>query len=185
MDAPPRHHHLSRLPHHGHGDGPGQRADDRQGHERMAQEARPPRPVGGQELLPRRRPADALAQDTRYGQQPARPGRASLDPRRRAMIGPMTGADDLILDGSKIKWYPDRVAAWERGERIAPITVDMALYPRNRCNFNCGYCYAEVAGQHNVGPGLDRRTIMDFLDDAAEIGVKGVSFVSDGESSHH
>ena len=101
------------------------------------------------------------------------------------MIGSMPGADDLILDGSKIKWYPDRIAAWERGERIAPITVDMSLLPRKNCNFNCSYCYAEVAGQHNVGPGIDRRTIMDFLDDAAEIGVKGVSFVSDGESSHH
>lgn len=95
----------------------------------------------------------------------------------------MTG--DLILDGTKIAWYRDRVEAWERGERIAPVTVDMALYPRERCNFNCGYCYASKAGQHNEGRGIDRAVIRAFLEDAAEIGVKGISFVSDGESSHH
>jgi len=33
----------------------------------------------------------------------------------------------LILDGTKIGWHLDRVRAWERGERIAPITIDMAL----------------------------------------------------------
>ena len=31
---------------------------------------------------------------------------------------------ELILDGTKINWHLDRVQAWERGERIAPITID-------------------------------------------------------------
>ncbi len=34
---------------------------------------------------------------------------------------------DLILDGTKINWHMDRIQAWERGEKIAPITIDMAL----------------------------------------------------------
>jgi len=93
--------------------------------------------------------------------------------------------EELILDGTKVQYYQDKVEAWERGERISPITIDMSLYPRNRCNFDCGYCYSEKAGQHNKGPGIDRRVITEFLEDAAEIGVKGISFVSDGESSHH
>ena len=35
----------------------------------------------------------------------------------------------LIVEknGTKIGWHLDRVRAWERGERIAPITIDMAL----------------------------------------------------------
>ena len=37
---------------------------------------------------------------------------------------------DLILDGTKINWHFERVAAWEKGERIAPITIDMALSNR-------------------------------------------------------
>ena len=35
--------------------------------------------------------------------------------------------DELILDGTKMAWYLDRLEAWERGERIAPITVDIAI----------------------------------------------------------
>ena len=89
---------------------------------------------------------------------------------------------DLTLDGTKIAWYADRVAAWERGERIAPVTVDMALLPRRSCNFNCVFCYANM--QENKGHLIDGPAITRFLDDAAAIGVKGVSLVSDGESTH-
>ena len=35
--------------------------------------------------------------------------------------------EQLILDGTKIGWHLERVKAWERGELIAPITIDMAL----------------------------------------------------------
>ncbi len=93
--------------------------------------------------------------------------------------------DDLILDGTKISYYADRVAAWERGEHIAPITIDMALLPRPKCNFNCTYCYADLQEQEGWDKRvIDEEIITGFLDDAAEIGVKGISLVSDGESSH-
>ena len=39
----------------------------------------------------------------------------------------MTDHTELILDGTKLQWHWERVEAWERGERIAPITIDMAL----------------------------------------------------------
>ena len=35
------------------------------------------------------------------------------------------------LDGTKIAWHKDRIDAWERGERIAPITIDMSLTSRS------------------------------------------------------
>lgn len=93
--------------------------------------------------------------------------------------------DDLILDGTKISHYPERIVAWERGKRISPITIDMALLPRPKCNFNCVYCYADLQEQAGWNKRvIDERVITDFLDDAAEIGVKGISLVSDGESSH-
>ena len=47
---------------------------------------------------------------------------------------------ELILDGTKINWHLDRVSKWENGERIAPITIDMAL--TRACNYSCGFCYA-------------------------------------------
>ena len=91
----------------------------------------------------------------------------------------MTDHTELILDGTKIFWHQDRIRAWERGERIAPITIDMAL--TRACNFGCHYCYAML--QENDRQVIDRKVIFDFLDDCAEIGVKGVSLVSDGEST--
>ncbi len=85
----------------------------------------------------------------------------------------------LILDGTKIAWHQDRIKAWERGERIAPITIDMAL--TRACNYGCHYCYAMM--QENERHPITREVMMDFLEDCAELGVKAISFVSDGEST--
>src|SRR6184192_1268716 len=87
--------------------------------------------------------------------------------------------DRLILDGTKIGWHLERVRAWERGERIAPITIDMAL--TRACNYACHFCYAML--QENDRQVLTRDVMFNFLEDCAEIGVKGISLVSDGEST--
>lgn len=85
----------------------------------------------------------------------------------------------LILDGHKLAWHQDRVHALKRGERVAPITIDCAL--TRACTYRCAYCYGQL--QQNLCRNLDKKIIFDFLDDCAEIGVKAVSFVSDGEST--
>lgn len=90
-----------------------------------------------------------------------------------------TEHQDMILDGTKIQWYHDRVRAWERGEKIAPVTIDMAL--TRTCNYSCVYCYATL--QENQRYNITKEVMRDFLDDAHAIGVKGVSLVSDGEST--
>jgi len=87
--------------------------------------------------------------------------------------------DKLILDGHKLAWHKDRVDAWLRGERIAPITIDCAL--TRHCSYRCVYCYGML--QTNDEKRMTRDVIFRFLDDAAEIGVKAISFVSDGEST--
>ena len=86
---------------------------------------------------------------------------------------------ELILDGTKIAWHQERVEAWERGERIAPVTIDMAL--TRACNYGCHFCYAML--QENDRSVINQPIIYDFLEDCAEIGVKGISLVSDGEST--
>ena len=86
---------------------------------------------------------------------------------------------DLILDGTKLSWHLERVQAWERGERIAPITIDMAL--TRACNYSCHFCYAMF--QENDRKKITKEVIFNFLEDCADIGVKGISFVSDGEST--
>jgi MoaA/NifB/PqqE/SkfB family radical SAM enzyme len=87
--------------------------------------------------------------------------------------------EKLILDGHKLAWHKERVNAWLSGERIAPITIDCAL--TRRCTYKCIYCYGML--QANDEKRMTRDIIFRFLDDAAEIGVKAVSFVSDGEST--
>ncbi len=86
---------------------------------------------------------------------------------------------ELVLDGHKLMWHRERVEAWLNGERIAPITIDMSL--TRRCSYKCVYCYGQL--QSNDEKRMNKDVIFRFLDDAAEIGVKAVSFVSDGEST--
>lgn len=86
---------------------------------------------------------------------------------------------EMVLDGTKLAWYQDRVEAWKRGERIAPITIDMAL--TRACNYGCNFCYAML--QENDRKTISQSVIYDFLEDCAEIGVQGISLVSDGEST--
>ena len=87
--------------------------------------------------------------------------------------------EKIILDGHKLAWHKDRVNAWLRGERIAPITIDCAL--TRRCTYRCTYCYGML--QSNDEKKMTKDVIFRFLDGAAEIGVKAISFVSDGEST--
>ena len=68
---------------------------------------------------------------------------------------------ELILDGHKLAWHRDRVEAWLRGERIAPITIDCAL--TRRCTYRCVYCYGQF--QANDEKRMTRDVIFRFLDD--------------------
>lgn len=95
------------------------------------------------------------------------------------MAGIEEHTERLILDGTKIGWHQERLKAWERGERIAPITIDMSL--TRACNYACHFCYAML--QENNRQVITQKVIYDFLEDCAEIGVKGISLVSDGEST--
>lgn len=85
----------------------------------------------------------------------------------------------LILDGHKLLWHRDRLEAWLKGERIAPITMDCSL--SRKCTYRCIYCYGQF--QANDEKRMTKDVIFRFLDDAAEIGVRAISFVSDGEST--
>ena len=87
---------------------------------------------------------------------------------------------ELILDSHKVAYHYDRIEAWENGEKIAPISVDMAL--TRACGAMCAFCYAMVQ-EPNESVNIKPKQALDLLDDFAEIGVKAVSLVSDGEST--
>jgi len=87
---------------------------------------------------------------------------------------------DLLLDHTKISWYRDRVEAWRRGERIAPVTMDVAW--TRQCNAACVFCAATTQASDGGGK-ITQKIAYEYLEDAAEIGVKGISLISDGEST--
>jgi hypothetical protein len=94
--------------------------------------------------------------------------------------GTQTKEGRLILDSHKLPYHFDRVQSWENGIRIAPISVDMAL--TRACGAMCSFCYAMVQ-EPQERSNIKIKEALDLLDDFAEIGVKGVSLISDGEST--
>jgi MoaA/NifB/PqqE/SkfB family radical SAM enzyme len=101
------------------------------------------------------------------------------EPRGTGVSDLATDFQKYLLDHTKISYHQERIEAWERGEKIAPITIDMAL--TRACNYGCHFCYAML--QENNRVVITREAITRFIDDCAEIGVKAISLVSDGEST--
>jgi len=91
-----------------------------------------------------------------------------------------TNDGKLILDSHKLSYHYDSVQKWEAGEKIAPISVDMAL--TRACGAMCSFCYAMVQ-EPQERASIKPLEALNLLDDFAQIGVKGVSLVSDGEST--
>ena len=97
----------------------------------------------------------------------------------------MTNAVDtkdglLILDSHKLSYHFDRVQGWESGEKIPPVSVDMAL--TRACGAMCSFCYAMVQ-EPQERASIKVNDALNLADDFAEIGVRGVSLISDGEST--
>lgn len=91
-----------------------------------------------------------------------------------------TLAGALVLDSHKLSYHYDRVEAWEAGERIAPVSVDMSL--TRACGSMCSFCYAMMQ-ESQVRSSINTQHALNLLDDFAEIGIRSVSLVSDGEST--
>lgn len=91
-----------------------------------------------------------------------------------------TREGELILDSHKLSYHMDRVEAWESGERIAPVSVDMAL--TRACGAMCSFCYAMMQESQNRSS-IKLKNALELADDFAAIGVRSVSLVSDGEST--
>jgi len=100
--------------------------------------------------------------------------------QRSDQSGVDTSDGVLILDNHKLSYHYDRFQKWLSGERIAPISVDMAL--TRSCGAMCKFCYAMVQ-EPQERPAISIRNSLNLLDDFAEIGVKAVSLISDGEST--
>lgn len=91
-----------------------------------------------------------------------------------------TREGELVLDNHKLGWHYERVQAWESGDKIAPVSIDMAL--TRACGAMCSFCYAMMQ-EPQERTSIKTHHALNLLDDFKEIGVKAVSLVSDGEST--
>lgn len=82
------------------------------------------------------------------------------------------------LDGHKLIYHMDRILAWQKGERIAPIHIDMGL--TKFCNVGCIYCIGVTQGM-TKGVMIKRDALLRFIDDCGRLGVRSISFVGDAE----
>lgn len=91
-------------------------------------------------------------------------------------------ADTFLMDSHKLHWHLDRVSDWLQGKRIAPLYLDMGI--TQTCNVQCSYCYYAVP-EHRTNAIIETPALVSFLKEAAEMGVKAVGFLGDGEPMIH
>lgn len=87
------------------------------------------------------------------------------------------------MDGHKLLWHLDRVGAWTRGERIAPLHIDLGI--TTGCNINCSFCYGVLQGRTGAGDRRDMplEPLLRLMRDAREIGVRSILFDGQGENT--
>lgn len=89
-----------------------------------------------------------------------------------------TKKERFRFDGHKMNFHLDRVAAWQRGEKFAPIHIDMGL--TKFCNTACIYCYAVVQNM-TKGTMIGRDALLKYIEDCGRLGVRSIGFIGDGE----
>jgi len=81
------------------------------------------------------------------------------------------------MDDTKLLWHMDRVHKYFQNDRVAPIHIDMGI--AKFCNVKCVFCYGKY--QEMTKTFIQREALLNAIRDAAEIGVKSIAFIGDGE----
>jgi radical SAM protein with 4Fe4S-binding SPASM domain len=91
--------------------------------------------------------------------------------------------DRFMMDGHKLLWHLDRVNEWVKGERIAPLHIDLGI--TTGCNIDCSFCYGVLQGRTGASARFDmpQEPLLNFLRDAKDAGVRSVLFDGQGENS--
>ncbi|MBF0611473.1 MAG: radical SAM protein [Magnetococcales bacterium] len=91
-------------------------------------------------------------------------------------------SDKYLMDSHKMLWHPDRVAAWKRGERIAPLHMDVGL--SKGCNLRCEYCFGALQ-RNTFTKGktvyFPREPLLRFMRDAGTAGVRSIALIGEAE----
>lgn len=83
----------------------------------------------------------------------------------------------IMLDNHKLTNHLDRIVAWQKGENITPVTVEIGA--ASRCNQRCLFCGYDYMG-HKKGV-MDDDMILRISEQLPAAGVKGIVYAGDGE----
>ena len=90
-------------------------------------------------------------------------------------------SNDFHIDGHKLYWHLDKVAAWQAGELIAPVYVEIS--PVSYCNHRCVFCGLDFAQGERLS--LDTDVLCDRLQEMAKLGIKSIMLAGEGEPLLH
>lgn len=90
--------------------------------------------------------------------------------------------DQYKMDGHKMLWHLDRVNAWNQGEKIVPLHIDVGL--SKGCNIKCEYCYGATQGnlfgrQKEIT--FEREALLRYFRTAGKAGVKSMAIIGEAE----
>ena len=97
--------------------------------------------------------------------------------------------DKWNMDSHKLFWHLDRVEAWQRGEKVAPLHIDMGI--SSGCNMACTFCYGVIQNRDGFGTNSKKifhtpvESVKQTFKDAKEIGVKSIALIGEGENTLH
>ena len=97
--------------------------------------------------------------------------------------------DKWNMDSHKLFWHLDRVEAWQKGERVAPLHIDMGI--SSGCNMACTFCYGVIQNRDGFGTNSKKifhtpvEAVKQTFKDAKEIGVKSIALIGEGENTLH
>ena len=84
----------------------------------------------------------------------------------------------------KLKYHPDVLSKFLKGERFAPVVVEIC--PASRCNLRCEYCYTAYVMKPEISPAfLDEGLYFKAIRDCADFGVKAITLCGTGEPLLH
>jgi radical SAM protein with 4Fe4S-binding SPASM domain len=91
-------------------------------------------------------------------------------------------SDSYKMNSHKLMWHLDRLTPWMEDKKIVPLYIDMGI--TQTCNISCTYCfYATPENRTKKIISTDNMKI--FLKECAEMGVKAIGILGDGEPMVH
>lgn len=90
--------------------------------------------------------------------------------------------DNYRMDGHKLYWHLDRIVEWQKGNRIAPLHIDVGL--SKGCNIQCEYCYGVTQGnffRKGSEVYFPREPLLHYMRDAGSVGVRSMGFIGESE----